>query len=312
MFNGPQDYTTLFLFLTSRNNRLYIVQKIIFEKPDIEQINRHGLKAADMHYHTNHSDSPTRVKDALKLAKQKGFGLAITDHNQISGVIEAYELKTDVLVIPGMEVSARDGPHILVYFYTIPELEEFYEQYIHKSKRKSPYLAITLTTQEIVEKTENYNCITVAAHPYGYLLFNKGVQKCVEAEYLNQEIIDYFDGIEVICGGMARNENEKAAKLAGTFDKGITGGTDGHLLRDLGKVVTCTHAEDVDGFLTDILRRRSMVIGREKNIMLKCAMGMVVFTKYIKYTAPSLRIHYEQNLPRVKRMGERAIRKFKR
>jgi hypothetical protein len=143
-------------------------------------------------------------------------------------------------------------------------------------------------------------------------LFNKGVQKCVEAEYLNQEIIDYFDGIEVICGGMARNENEKAAKLAGTFDKGITGGTDGHLLRDLGKVVTCTHAEDVDGFLTDILRRRSMVIGREKNIMLKCAMGMVVFTKYIKYTAPSLRIHYEQNLPRVKRMGERAIRKFRR
>jgi predicted metal-dependent phosphoesterase TrpH len=74
------------------------VQKIIFEKPDIEQINRHGLNAVDMHYHTNHSDHPTRVKDAFKRAKQKGFGLAITDHNQISGVIEAYELKTDVLV----------------------------------------------------------------------------------------------------------------------------------------------------------------------------------------------------------------------
>jgi predicted metal-dependent phosphoesterase TrpH len=288
------------------------VQKIIFEKPDLEQIKRHDLIAADMHYHTNHSDSPTKVKDALEQAKQKGFGLAITDHNQISGVIEAYELKTEVLVIPGIEVSARDGPHILVYFYTLPELAEFYERHIHKSKRKSPYLAITLTTQQIVEKTEDYNCLTVAAHPYGYLLFNKGVQKCVEAEYINQDIIEYFDAIEVICGGMPRNENEKAAKLAGTFDKGITGGTDGHLLRDLGKVVTCTHAEDVDGFLTDIMQMRSIVIGREKNFVLKCAMGMVILTKFIKYTAPSLKIHYEQNLPRVKRMGERAIRRIKR
>lgn len=288
------------------------MQKIIFEKPDIEQINRHGLNAVDMHYHTNHSDSPTRVKDALKRAKQKGFGLAITDHNQISGVIEAYELKTDVLVIPGMEVSTRDGPHILVYFYTIPELKEFYELHIHKNKRKSPYLAIALTTQEIVEKTEEYNCLTVAAHPYGYLLFNRGVQKCVEGEYLNQDIIEYFDGIEVICGGMVRNLNIKAADLALAFEKGITGGSDGHLLRDLGNVVTCTHAEDVDGFLTDIMRRKSVVIGREKNFMLKCAMAMVVFTKYIKYTAPSLRIHYEQNMPRVRRMGKRAIRNFKR
>ena len=286
--------------------------QIIFEKPDIEEINSRGLNAADMHYHTNHSDSPTSVKAALKYAKKSGFGVAITDHNQISGVMEAYELKTDVLVIPGMEVSARDGPHILVYFYTIPELQEFYENCIQKNKRKSPYLAIALTTQEIVEKTEDYNCLTVAAHPYGYLLFNKSVQKCVEAEYINQEIIEYFDAIEVICAGMARSQNVKAADLASTFEKGITGGTDGHLLKDLGNVVTCSRAEDVDGFLTDVLRRRSMVIGREKNIMLKCAMGMVVLTKYIKYTVPSLRIHYEQNMPRVWRMGKRAIKKIKR
>ena len=287
-----------------------MVQKIIFENPDIEQINRLGLNAVDMHYHTNHSDSPTRVKAALKLAKQKGFGIAITDHNQISGVIEAYEMKTDVLVIPGMEISAREGPHILVYFYTIPELKEFYEKHIQKNKRKSPYLAIALTTQEIVEKTEEYNCLTVAAHPYGYLLFNRGIQKCIEGEYLNQEIIGYFDAIEVICGGMVRNQNVKAAKLAVTFEKGITGGTDGHLLKDLGNVVTCSQADDAEGFLTDIQRRRSLVIGREKNILLKNAMAMVVLTKYIKYTVPSLRIHYEQNMPRVRRMWKRAIQKI--
>jgi len=288
------------------------VQKILFEKPELEQINRHGLNAADMHFHTNHSDSPTTVKAALKRAKQKGFGLAITDHNQISGVIEAYAQKTDVLVIPGIEVSARDGPHILVYFYTIPELTEFYVQYIHKNKRKSPYLGIALTTQEIVEKTREYNCVTVAAHPYGYLLLNRGVQKCVDAEYLDQEILEYFDGIEVICGGMTRNLNVKAAKLADTFEKGITGGTDGHLLSDLGNVVTCSHAENVDGFLSDIMRRRSIVIGREKNVPLKCAMATIVLTKYIKYAVPSLWVHYEQNLPRVMRMWKRAIQRNKR
>ena len=48
-----------------------IFENVIFEKPVYDEINKLGLKAVDMHYHTNHSDSPTKVGDALKLAKKE-------------------------------------------------------------------------------------------------------------------------------------------------------------------------------------------------------------------------------------------------
>ena len=77
----------------------------------------------------------------------------------------------------------------------------------------------------------------------------------------------------------------------------FTGGTDGHLLRDLGGVLTCARSVDVDGFLRSVLQRTNRVVGLEKNIVEKCAMGTVVACKYIRYLPPSLRIHYEQNVP---------------
>ena len=79
-----------------------------------------------------------------------------------------------------MEVSALDGPHILSYFYSPGELEEFSRRRIEPNRQGSPWLAIKLGTQEIIDRAEDYNCVTIAAHPYGYLLFNKGVQKCIE------------------------------------------------------------------------------------------------------------------------------------
>jgi len=82
---------------------------IIFEKPLPEAIRRLGLLPADMHFHTRHSDSPTRVRDALKLAARRGIGLAITDHNQVGGVVEAGRQNIRVPLVPGVEVSANDG-----------------------------------------------------------------------------------------------------------------------------------------------------------------------------------------------------------
>ncbi len=124
--------------------------------------------------------------------------------------------------------------------------------------------------------------------------------------------MEHFDGIEVICGGMVRKLNVKAVKLALEREKGITGGTDGHMLTDLGNVVTCSRADDVEDFLTNIVKRKNFVIGKEKNIFKKSVMATIVLTKYFKYTIPSLRIHYEQNMPRVKRLPKRIKKKIKR
>jgi hypothetical protein len=119
---------------------------------------------------------------------------------------------------------------------------------------------------------------------------------------MEQDILEHFDGVEVMCGGMTRRLNDRAAALAERFLKGRTGGTDGHLLHDLGNVVTVGPSEDLDGFLGDVVERRTRIVGKEKTNVQKTVMGSVVMTKYLRYTVPSLRIHYEQNAPRVRRL----------
>lgn len=105
-------------------------QDISFEKPDLRSIKDSGKICADMHFHTHYSDSYTQTKDVIRLAAKSGVGVAITDHNQIGGVLDAVEMKSDVLVIPGMEVSTSDGPHILVYFYSWRDLKTFWDERI--------------------------------------------------------------------------------------------------------------------------------------------------------------------------------------
>jgi predicted metal-dependent phosphoesterase TrpH len=274
-------------------------EKVRFEVPDLAQLRNEGFTAVDMHFHTNHSDGRASVPEVLAKAKRVGFGMAITDHNVISGSMKAVQQKDGQLIVPGMEVSAFDGPHILTYFYSPRDLEDFFRRHIEPNRQGSPWLAIKLGTQEIIDRAESYNCVTIAAHPYGYLLFNKGLQKCIDGGYLRPEMMKRFDGFEVICGSMAHTLNIKAKKLAEERDMAFTGGTDGHLISDLGSVVTCAQEGDLEGFLDAVASRRSMVIGREKNSRQKFATGMVVMSKHSQYLLPAMTINYQQNAPRM-------------
>jgi len=116
-----------------------VLENVRFERPMVEHIRKSGFHPVDMHFHTNHSDAYTKVRSALTLAKKKGVGLAITDHNTPSGVVEALRMRPEVRIVPGMEVSAEDGPHILLYFYGIAEMVDFYKREIEQRKGKSPY-----------------------------------------------------------------------------------------------------------------------------------------------------------------------------
>lgn len=272
-----------------------------FERPSVATLRAQGALGVDMHFHTNHSDAYTSVRSALALAKAKGVGLAITDHNAVSGAVEAHRLQTGVLVVPGMEVTARDGPHILLFFYQLSDLEEFYHKEIEKRKGRSPYLATALSTEDILERTEGYNCLRAAAHPYGYLVFNKGVAKCVEREYLRPETLPRFEAIEAINGGMTRTLNRKASRLAHELELGLVGGTDSHILKGLGNVLTCAKAADVDEFLTEVVKRRSFLVGRETSSLDKSLTAALMMTRYAPFAGSSMAVHYRQNMPRVRR-----------
>jgi hypothetical protein len=275
--------------------------RIQFEIPSVSDWSREGFSCVDMHCHTNHSDAPVGVPDALRIAERKNIGIAVTDHNQVSGSLEAITTATTTLVIPGIEVSALDGPHILVYFYSAGDLLDFYKTFIEKRKQESPYLAIRASTSDILDWVSGYTCICSAAHPYGYLLFNKGIGRCVERNYLPEDLIPRFDAIEVISGGMPRSENIRAVQMAEKYDRGYTGGTDAHLLHDYGRVLTCAVSDTVDEFLDAVIRQKNIVVGKEKSLVGKGLMGAMITPRYVPYLFPSLAIHYEQNIPRIRR-----------
>lgn len=225
---------------------------------------------------------------------------AITDHNQVGGVLEAARQKSPIPLIPGIEVSASDGPHLLLYFYAVSDLADFYSHHIEKNRRSGPFTAICLDTNSILDASEAYPCVTAEAHPCGYALLNRGVQRCVAGHRIDEEVFSRLDALEVICGGMARSHNLKAAELATAHNLGRTGGTDGHLLHELGGVVTCAEADTAEEFLEAVRKRETVIIGQERPIVEKAMMGTAVLPHHLPYTVPILRARWEQNLPQLR------------
>jgi len=267
--------------------------RVVFAEPDTSALYEQGYITADMHFHTNCSDSFTDVRDALALARMRGTGLAVTDHNLIESAVKIAD-NPDVLVIPGMEVSTTDGPHVLVYFYETRDLSAFWRSKIRPRLQSCPWLALRdCPTEKLLDLLENQNCVVSAAHPMGYFGNNKGVEICVQKGYLTEDTAKRLDAYEVICSGMTRSNNLKALKAASTYGIGFTGGTDGHMLEELGRVVTAVRASNREEFLDGIVNGNSRVIGLEKSLYGKAKMASHSLAKFAVH-APSA-IHTQAN-----------------
>ena len=75
---------------------------------------------ADLHIHTDISDGSLSTEEVIKKAKEKGLThIAITNHDTVKGLKEAVELgkKYNIVVIPGVEISAYDYKEIEKYTY---------------------------------------------------------------------------------------------------------------------------------------------------------------------------------------------------
>jgi 3',5'-nucleoside bisphosphate phosphatase len=80
------------------------------------------MSRLDLHLHTIHSDGSCTPTEVVNMAHQAGVtALAITDHDIMTGVVEAMEAgqQCGIEIIPGVEISSLSGTselHILGYF----------------------------------------------------------------------------------------------------------------------------------------------------------------------------------------------------
>ena len=107
----------------------------------------------DIHVHSSYSnDGSQSPEEILKHAKNIGLaGIAITDHNEISGSLKLWKDNRDIrdfIIIPGLEVSSSEG-HILALGIkeTIPR---------------------ELTPGETIQKIEDLGGVAIASHPYRF------------------------------------------------------------------------------------------------------------------------------------------------
>ncbi|MDR2699066.1 MAG: hypothetical protein LBB30_05275 [Candidatus Methanoplasma sp.] len=282
--------------------------RIKFESPDWESIAAAGCVCVDMHVHTDCSDSYSGIRRLLKIANSRNVGMAVTDHNLITSLEVVDIAEEDMLIIPGMEVSASDGPHILTYFYEMNDLRDFWRENIRPRLQSCPWLALKdCTTERLLDLLEDQNCVVSGAHPMGYLGSNKGAEICNRKGYIPDEVISRLDAYEVICGGMTREDNVEAVRSFGKHGLGITGGSDGHIAEDLGSVVTISKANDVDGFLDSIVKRENAVRGTEKDFSRRALTGLTSFYNFMDYTPSVIRVQSRQMAMSIRRGTKRKM-----
>lgn len=257
-----------------------MIDKVVFKKPGL--INPKEFSYVDMHYHTRYSDGRTNIVKVMKKCGKKGVGIAVTDHNDIRGSVLASRYN-GVMVIPGIEVGVKEGAHILLYFQKIRDLEEFYLKHVKDNRPKDPMRNLKLGINEVIDLSKNYNAITCAPHPYQRMA-RTSICKAIKQKRINPEVMNQIQLIEVINGLNLKRYDVKAAVLANKLRKGITGGSDGHTTREIGKVLTYTAlVGNKEEFLEELIKKRSHVIGKQLNIAARIMPHTITIKSHMKH-----------------------------
>lgn len=242
------------------------MSQVFFQKPLmvgplfqlISKLNYHGV---DMHFHTEFSmDGVSKIKVLLKECHKLGVGVAITDHNEIQGVINALEMNTGTFIIPGIELTCNIGVHLVLYFPEIIALKEFYRKEVAPLKRKNQFF-LPITIEKMLKIARKYDCYTCAPHPFG-----PGVIGIMKERKVKAETIRQIDMIEGINGACFEHENKKAVAWIKEIKKGISAGTDGHTSAQLGKVLCFSYGKTPREFLESVKKRKSICIGKRENL----------------------------------------------
>jgi glycosyltransferase involved in cell wall biosynthesis len=169
----------------------------------------------DLHMHTDHShDCATPVEVLLATARDQGLGaIAVTDHNVISGALEAREKAASfgVKIIVAEEVKTADQGEVIGLFI---------EQHIPRG----------MTLAETVAEIKRQGGLVYVPHPFDRM------HAVPDYEHL-LGIIDEIDAIEVYNPRVAIGSfNEEAERFAAKYRILAGAGSDSHVAPGLGSV----------------------------------------------------------------------------
>jgi glycosyltransferase involved in cell wall biosynthesis len=200
----------------------------------------------DLHMHTDHSpDCATPVDVLLETAKARGLGaIAITDHNEVSGALEARELAEEVggiKVIVAEEVKTASQGEVIGLF-----IEERIER--------------GMSLPETIAEIKRQGGLVYVPHPFDRL------HSVPDYEHL-LDVVEDIDILEVFNPRIAIDSfNEEAVRFARKYDIVPGAGSDSHVAQGLGSVMI--RLRDFDG-PTEFLQamRDADIVRKHKNLV---------------------------------------------
>ncbi|HEY8501708.1 MAG TPA: PHP domain-containing protein [Solirubrobacterales bacterium] len=190
-----------------------------------ERISKRPLIEVDLHMHTDHSgDCVTPVDVLLQTARDRGLGaIAITDHNEVSGALEARKIAEqmgDIKVIVAEEVKTAEQGEVIGLFL---------EEKIPKG----------LTMAETIAEIRRQGGLVYVPHPFDRF------HSVPDYEHL-LDIVEEIDLLEVFNPRVALTSfNEEAVRFASKYRIVPAAGSDSHVAQGLGSVRQRIH--DFDG-----------------------------------------------------------------
>jgi predicted metal-dependent phosphoesterase TrpH len=190
-----------------------------------ERISSRPLIEVDLHMHTDHSgDCATPVDVLLQTARDRGLGaIAITDHNEVSGALEARKIAEqmgDIKVIVAEEVKTAEQGEVIGLFL---------EEKIPKG----------LTMAETIAEIRRQGGLVYVPHPFDRF------HSVPDYEHL-LDIVEEIDLLEVFNPRVALTAfNEEAVRFATKYRIVPAAGSDSHVAQGLGSVRQRIH--DFDG-----------------------------------------------------------------
>jgi len=224
------------------------VRRRIVERPLIE---------VDLHMHTDHStDCATPVEVLLETARDRGLGaIAITDHNEVSGALEARRIAAemgDIKVIVAEEVKTAEQGEVIGLFL---------EEKIPKG----------MTMAETIAAIRAQGGLVYVPHPFDRF------HSVPDYEHL-LDIVEEIDVLEVFNPRVALTAfNEEAERFARKYRIVPGAGSDSHVAQGLGSVRVRIHDFDGPGEFLEAMRDAD-ITRKHKNLVYVQALKLLQTT----------------------------------